>query len=275
MSGTSLDGVDGVLADFDAQPPRILGHASAPLPNALRAELLALNTSGPNEMHRAALAANALMRVYAQVVSALLDRSGLNAAQVRAIGAHGQTVRHRPQAFDGTGYTIQLCQPALLAELSAPTPVEGGHALAHQRLFDGQYVCVMRHDHPLATQALDLDTFCQARHLLVSFSGRPFGFVDEALASLGRERHVVLTVNQFFTAGQVVAHSNLLTVLPQHFLSVTGVFDQLVIKPLPFQVPTVHVDMVWRKRARLPNAHQWLRQAVARASLQTLARIKA
>jgi DNA-binding transcriptional LysR family regulator len=92
---------------------------------------------------------------------------------------------------------------------------------------------------------------------------------------LGRERHVVLTVNQFFTAGQVVAHSNLLTVLPHHFLSVTGVFDQLVIKPLPFQVPAVHVDMVWRKRARLPNAHQWLRQAVARASLQTLARIKA
>jgi DNA-binding transcriptional LysR family regulator len=165
--------------------------------------------------------------------------------------------------------------PALLAELNAPTPVEGGHALAHQRLFDGQYVCVMRQDHPLAAQDLDLDTFCQARHLLVSFSGRPFGFVDEALASLGRERHVVLTVNQFFTAGQVVAHSNLLTVLPQHFLSVTGVFDQLVIKPLPFQVPTVHVDMVWRKRLRQPNAHQWLRQAVARASLQTLANIKA
>jgi DNA-binding transcriptional LysR family regulator len=165
--------------------------------------------------------------------------------------------------------------PALLAELNAPTPVEGGHTLQHQRLFDGQYVCVMRHDHPLATQALDLDTFCQARHLLVSFSGRPFGFVDEALASLGRERHVVLTVNQFFTAGQVVAHSNLLTVLPQHFLSVTGVFDRLVVKPLPFQVPPVHVDMVWRKRLAHPHANQWLRQAVARASQQTLAKIKA
>lgn len=118
MSGTSLDGVDGVIADFEPPAPRILGHASAPFPPELRAELLALNTSGPDELHRAALAANALMRVYAQVVSALLDRSGLTAAQVRAIGAHGQTVRHRPQAFDGTGYTIQLCQPALLAELT-------------------------------------------------------------------------------------------------------------------------------------------------------------
>ncbi len=118
MSGTSLDGVDGVIADFDASPPRVLGHASAPMPDALRAELLALNTSGHDELHRAALAANALMQVYAQVVGQLLDRSGMSAQAVRAIGAHGQTVRHRPQAFDGTGYTLQLCQPALLAELT-------------------------------------------------------------------------------------------------------------------------------------------------------------
>lgn len=118
MSGTSLDGVDGVFADFDAQPPRILDHASAPLPDALRAELLALNTSGPDELHRAALAANALMRVYAQVVQTLLQKNRVPANAVRAIGAHGQTVRHRPQAFDGTGYTLQLCQPALLAELT-------------------------------------------------------------------------------------------------------------------------------------------------------------
>jgi anhydro-N-acetylmuramic acid kinase len=118
MSGTSLDGVDGVLADFSSSDLRVLAHASAPFPAALRDELLALNTSGPDELHRAALAGNGLMRVYAQVVSELLARTGTSANTVRAIGAHGQTVRHRPQEFDGTGYTLQLCQPALLAELT-------------------------------------------------------------------------------------------------------------------------------------------------------------
>jgi anhydro-N-acetylmuramic acid kinase len=117
MSGTSMDGVDGVLADFAAGRLQVLQHASAPLPDSLRAELMALNDSGPDELHRAALAANALMRVYAQVVQALLAAGGMHAKQVRAIGAHGQTVRHRPQQFDGTGYTIQLANPALLAEL--------------------------------------------------------------------------------------------------------------------------------------------------------------
>ena len=118
MSGTSLDGIDGVLADFSDSRMVVTHHASAPFAPDLRAELLALNTSGSDELHRAALAGNGLTRAYAGVVKTLLERSGLASSAIRAIGAHGQTVRHRPQEFDGTGYTLQLCQPALLAELT-------------------------------------------------------------------------------------------------------------------------------------------------------------
>ena len=123
MSGTSLDGIDGVLADFSGPRLRITHHASAAFAPALRAELLALNTPGDNELHRAALAGNALSRAYAQAVHTLLQRSGHPASAIRAIGAHGQTVRHRPQEFDGTGYTLQLGNPALLAELTGITVV--------------------------------------------------------------------------------------------------------------------------------------------------------
>lgn len=118
MSGTSMDGVDGVVADFSSGGVDVLRHATAPFTDTLRAELMALNASGPDELHRGWLAGNALMRVYADVVARLLAQSGLSAAAIGAIGAHGQTVRHRPQQFDGTGYTIQLAQPALLAELT-------------------------------------------------------------------------------------------------------------------------------------------------------------
>lgn len=118
MSGTSLDGVDGVLADFSSTAAPVVASSSIAMPVELRTELLALNTSGIDELHRAALAGNALMRVYAQVVHEVLLNAGMQIASVRAIGAHGQTVRHRPQQFDGTGYTLQLCQPALLAELT-------------------------------------------------------------------------------------------------------------------------------------------------------------
>ncbi len=117
MSGTSLDGVDAVLADFDGSQTRVLGHCSATLPETLKAELLALNAPTDNELHRTALAANALARLYADQVERLFTQCGVSRSDVRAIGAHGQTVRHRPQEFDSTGYTLQLNNPALLAEL--------------------------------------------------------------------------------------------------------------------------------------------------------------
>lgn len=118
MSGTSLDGVDGVLVDFGSQPMAVVAHAHRAFEPTLAHELLALNAPGESELHRSGLAANALVRVYADVVEALLSSPGAARAKVRAIGAHGQTVRHRPREFDGIGYTIQLNNPALLAELT-------------------------------------------------------------------------------------------------------------------------------------------------------------
>jgi DNA-binding transcriptional LysR family regulator len=152
--------------------------------------------------------------------------------------------------------------PAMLADLTARAQQGEAVSFAHHRLFHGDYVCVMRQGHPLASQPLTLAHFCNARHLLVSFSGRAFGFVDEALGGLGQQRHVVLTVNQFFTAGKVVAHSDLLTVLPRHFINVTGFAYQLVQRELPFAVPAIQVDAVWHQRHDASSAHAWLRAKV-------------
>lgn len=115
MSGTSLDGVDGVLVDFGGNAPwRTLAHAHQPFDPELKRQLLALNTPGINELHEAAMAAQALVRFYASVVQSVCALAKVPASHVRAIGAHGQTVRHRPEL----GYTLQLNAPALLAELS-------------------------------------------------------------------------------------------------------------------------------------------------------------
>lgn len=118
MSGTSLDGVDAVLARFPIAggAMQVLGHRHAPFAHSLRDELLALNSAGANELHRAALAANAVARAYADLVAQLLEATGRKATDIAALGAHGQTVRHRPGEFDGCGYTIQLLNGALLAE---------------------------------------------------------------------------------------------------------------------------------------------------------------
>lgn len=110
MSGTSLDGVDGVLTTFSGQQQM----ATVPFPAPLKHELMALQSAGANEIHREAMAANALVALYAACVHALLHSARISAAQVRAIGAHGQTIRHLP----ASGYTRQINNPALLAELT-------------------------------------------------------------------------------------------------------------------------------------------------------------
>ena len=112
MSGTSLDGADGVLVDFSGSNLCILGSATQSFPGDFRFELLALNTPSHNELHRATLAANQLAQVYAKVVMSLLKDAKLTAQHIQAIGAHGQTIRHQP----ALGYTTQLNNPALLAE---------------------------------------------------------------------------------------------------------------------------------------------------------------
>jgi len=122
MSGTSLDGIDGVVVDFPvakgATGVHVLSHAKRAFPDDLRSRLAALNHAGEDELHRAALAANALAREYAALVETLRASVAVANRRVVAIGCHGQTVRHRPGEFDGIGYTIQLNAPALLAELT-------------------------------------------------------------------------------------------------------------------------------------------------------------
>lgn len=114
MSGTSLDGVDAALVELAPPNPVLINTAYLPLSEALKEELHGLQTSGPNELDRAARAGNELSRLYAEAVVALLTNTGMSPAAIRACGCHGQTIRHRPDA----GYTLQIGNPALLAELT-------------------------------------------------------------------------------------------------------------------------------------------------------------
>ncbi|GGB90936.1 anhydro-N-acetylmuramic acid kinase [Pseudoduganella buxea] len=114
MSGTSLDGVDGVLVDFWAGAARTLSAAHVAYPAALREELMALQAATPNELEREALAARQVALVYADCIEQVLAKTEMKPADVRAVGAHGQTIRHRPEL----GFTWQTLDASLLAELS-------------------------------------------------------------------------------------------------------------------------------------------------------------
>ena len=112
MSGTSLDGIDAVVASFETTPRLIASHHTSFSAN-LRDALNALQSSGTDELHRMHVAANMLSAAYASCILELLSDAKLKPEEITAAGCHGQTVRHRPDV----GYTAQIVNGALLAEL--------------------------------------------------------------------------------------------------------------------------------------------------------------
>ena len=116
MSGTSLDGIDAVLAKIKPNGQASAVEAvSTPFAPDLRKALFELQTPGPNELDRERRAGNALALAYAEAVITLLNKANLQASDITAIGAHGQTLRHQPHLGD-LAYTLQPLNPALLAE---------------------------------------------------------------------------------------------------------------------------------------------------------------
>ena len=155
-------------------------------------------------------------------------------------------------------------------DVRAALASEGADALLRlDPLYACEYVGVMRQGHPLAQPgALTLDAYCAADHLRVSFAGRARGFVDEALVALGRERRVMITVANFFTAGAVVHQSDLLTVLPRSFIPATGFASHLALAPLPFAMPGIEIGLLWHRRHERDTAQRWLRAQLVQAAAQ-------
>jgi len=119
MSGTSMDGIDGVLCSIHPNgQSEVLVHTSAPFSSSLKEVLQELQAPSHNELHKEALAANQLANEYAAIVQRILELASLTPNHIVAIGAHGQTIRHQPILSNGVGYSLQCLNGALLAELT-------------------------------------------------------------------------------------------------------------------------------------------------------------
>jgi len=151
MSGTSLDGIDAVLAKIGPHgETSAQGAVSIPFSGELHQALLDLQSPGPNELHREKQAANALAIAYAQAVNLLLEKTGLKVGEISAIGAHGQTIRHQPHLGDNLAYTHQTLNAALLAEKTGIDVIAdfrsrdvaaGGHGAPLVPAFHAQQFC--------------------------------------------------------------------------------------------------------------------------------------
>jgi len=116
-----------------------------------------------------------------------------------------------------------------------------------------------------AAQPLTLDEFCRRPHALVTFAEDLRGFIDDTLESLGRRRHVVVSIPQFGSLPAVLDGTDLLATVPAHLAEALCSRTRLHQQPLPFESPEYPVSMCWRAAVDRDGAHVWLRDALHRA----------
>jgi anhydro-N-acetylmuramic acid kinase len=121
MSGTSMDGVDAVVAEFGKEGMHLHGSHSEPMPAAIRHGLIELTQPGPNEIDRMGELDVQVGQLFAQAALKLLDKAGLKPADIQGIGSHGQTIRHRPQVR--SPFSLQIGDPNTIAETTGLTVV--------------------------------------------------------------------------------------------------------------------------------------------------------
>ncbi len=133
---------------------------------------------------------------------------------------------------------------------------------------DTDFVCMMRFQNPLAEGKLTLSRFAKATHLLVSPSGAPFGFVDEALAREGLKRRIGLSVNHFSVVPPIVANSDMIVTIPRRIAKAYQKAYQFKLRPSPFSIPKrfANVTLIWHKEIASTEAHRWFKSMLIDAT---------
>ena len=141
---------------------------------------------------------------------------------------------------------------------------DGASGLIGRTLFDEEFVTAQRIGHPRGAARLTLEEFCALDHLLISTSGGQFsGMIDNALAEIGRERAVTVSIQSYALAPLVLAATDCLCTLPRRFLQrFTSVLD-LFEPPLP--LAPFQMSLFWHPRMRSDPAHVWLRKQIVQS----------
>lgn len=131
-----------------------------------------------------------------------------------------------------------------------------------EHLFNDRMACVVRQDHPLITKAPSLNEYVTAPHMLISRTGSNVGLIDQKLTELGLERRIKLIVPHFLSAPLIVAETDMILSLPYRIAEQFKKFASLEIFPVPIELPSYELIMIWHPLYDKDPAHLWLRDKI-------------
>ena len=257
-------------------------HQLARLREVLGDPLLVRDRQGMTPTPRGEALAGPLRAALATLEGALGDRPLWDPATMSRTFSIGTTdyaelvllpplVARLTREAPGVDVFVRALEEDIGAQLSAgridvaiaPTPqLEREASVVASKLLDERFVCVMRKGHPLAKKRLTLDRYCAASHALVAPRGRPGGYVDEALAKLGRSRRVAVAVPHFLVAPHLLVDSDLVLTLAERVAKTFAELLPLAIAEPPVELSGFTMMLAWHERMKSDPAHAWLRRVL-------------
>ena len=128
------------------------------------------------------------------------------------------------------------------------------------------FVTVVSADHPAASGPMDLRTYLDLRHVLVSPEGQLHGLVDQTLAQQGKQRKLALTVPQLFAVPAVIARTQMAATILERAAIQAQASYRLAMFPPPLALPDITFHLIWHRRSDSNPAQQWFREFIAEQS---------
>ena len=130
-------------------------------------------------------------------------------------------------------------------------------------LFSDVMACVVRQNHPLIRNTPTLEEYLSIPHMLISRTGSNLGLIDQKLTEMGLERRIKLIVPHFLSAPMIVAETDMVLSLPYRIAEQFKMTAALEIFPVPIELPSYNLVMIWHMLREKDPAHRWLRDRIA------------
>jgi DNA-binding transcriptional LysR family regulator len=181
---------------------------------------------------------------------------------IQAVGAHAPGITLNVHGFNGRDSAVEMLDAGSIDMAIGILPTQTESRILSRPLLRDEFVTLLRHDHPSAGCGMDLETFLSLPHVLVSPEGDRYGVVDQALAQIGRQRRITLTLAHMFAAPALVAHSDHVATLMKRVVLNCAEGPGLKLFTPPVALPVIEFHLLWHRRNVGHQAQQWLRERV-------------
>ncbi len=184
-------------------------------------------------------------------------------ALIGALEKRAPGVTLNVHAFNGRDSAVDLLDGGTIDLAVGIPPVRPENRIVTKPIFQDEFVTIVRRDNVMAREGMSMDIFLALSHVLVSPEGDRYGLVDQALAQMGKQRTLALTLPQMLAVPAVIAHTNMTATVMKRVVLHSSVQGELVLFPPPVILPPIEFHSIWHRRSDTHPAQQWFRELIA------------